>query len=73
MAPAVQGGEVLAHSGRLIAAIRIQKRRDVRQLNAKASEDQDLLQLFSFICLMSFDVYMKKQLIEKLIDTVLTK
>ena len=36
-------------------------------------EDQDLLQLFSFICLMSFDVYMKKQLIEKLIDTVLTK
>lgn len=36
-------------------------------------EDQELLQLFSFICLMSFDVYMKKQLIEKLIDTVLTK
>ena len=44
MAPAVQGGEVLAHSGRLIAAIHIQQRRDVRQLNAKASEDQDLLQ-----------------------------
>ena len=31
-------------------------------------EDREFLQLFSFICLLSFDVYMKKQLIEKLID-----
>lgn len=30
--------------------------------------DQEFLQLFSFICLLSFDVYVKKQLIEKLID-----
>ncbi|MGO5051791.1 DUF1836 domain-containing protein [Lachnospiraceae bacterium LCP25S3_G4] len=31
-------------------------------------EDQDYLQLFSFICTLSFDVYVKKQLIEKLVD-----
>lgn len=33
-------------------------------------EDQGFLQLFSFICLLSFDVYMKKQVIEKLLDQV---
>lgn len=31
-------------------------------------EDQQLLQTFSFICSLSFDVYVKKLLIEKLID-----
>lgn len=31
-------------------------------------EDKNFLQLFSFICLLSFDVYVKKQVIEKLID-----
>ncbi|MDO4337347.1 MAG: DUF1836 domain-containing protein [Eubacteriales bacterium] len=31
-------------------------------------EDQDFLKRFSFICLLSFDVYMKKRLIEQLID-----
>lgn len=31
-------------------------------------EDQEFLHLFSFICMLSFDVYVKKQLIEKLID-----
>ncbi len=33
-----------------------------------SAEDQGFLQLFSFICLLSFDVYMKKQVIEKLLD-----
>lgn len=33
-------------------------------------EDKEFLQLFSFICLLSFDVYMKKMLIEKLIDDI---
>lgn len=32
------------------------------------AEDQDFLQLFSMICLLSFDVYVKKQMIERLID-----
>lgn len=31
-------------------------------------EDGDYLRLFSFICSLSFDVYVKKQVIEKLID-----
>ena len=31
-------------------------------------KDQEFLQLFSFICMLSFDVYVKKQMIEKLID-----
>ncbi len=31
-------------------------------------EEQQFLQIFSFICLLSFDVYVKKQVIEKLID-----
>ena len=34
-------------------------------------EDQKFLQTFSFICLLSFDVYMKKMLIEKIIDDVI--
>ncbi len=33
-------------------------------------EDRDALQLFSFICSLSLDVYVKKLLIEKLIDTM---
>ena len=31
-------------------------------------EDRETLQLFAFICSLSFDVYVKKQIIEKLID-----
>jgi len=32
------------------------------------TEDQDFLHKFSFICLLSFDVYVKKLIIEKMID-----
>lgn len=39
-----------------------------RRTFESAEEDQKFLQLFSFICQLSFDVYVKKQLIEKLID-----
>ena len=31
-------------------------------------EDRDFLQLFTLVCLLSFDVYMKKNIIESLID-----
>lgn len=34
-----------------------------------SAEDQQFLHLFSFIALLSFDVYVKKQLIEKIIDS----
>lgn len=33
-------------------------------------EDRTYLQLFSLICSLSFDVYVKKQMIEKLIDSI---
>ena len=33
-------------------------------------ENQELLKLFSFICLLSFDVYTKKLLVEKLVDSM---
>ena len=37
---------------------------------AEAEEkDREFLTMFSFICLLSFDVYMKKQLIESIIDS----
>ena len=34
------------------------------------AEDQEFLKRFSFICLMSFDVYIKKMIIEKMIDDI---
>ncbi len=36
-------------------------------------EDQDFLQLFSFICLLGFDIYLKKEVIEKMIDSFSSK
>lgn len=35
-------------------------------------EDKDFLQFFSLICMLSLDVYVKKQLIEKMIDLIPT-
>ncbi len=36
-------------------------------------DEQELLHTFSFICLLSFDIYMKKRLIEKIIDDIMVK
>lgn len=36
--------------------------------DVKSEEDREFLNKFAFICMLSFDVYVKKQLIEKLID-----
>ena len=33
-------------------------------------EDRDTLQLFNFICLLRFDIYLRKQIIERLIDSI---
>ena len=33
-------------------------------------EDRDTLQIFAFICLLSFDIYLKKEVIEQLIDAI---
>ncbi len=53
-------------------------KRDVLEKYQKASttfedspeEEKDFLHIFSFICMLSFDVYIKKMLIEKLIDNI---
>lgn len=53
-------------------------KKDVLEKYQKAShtfenspkEEQDFLHIFSFICMLSFDVYVKKMLIEKLIDSI---
>ncbi|WFR55908.1 DUF1836 domain-containing protein [Anaerocolumna sp. AGMB13025] len=36
--------------------------------NVESEEEKEFLNTFSFICMLSFDVYVKKQMIEKLID-----
>lgn len=38
----------------------------------ESEKDRDFLNTFSFICMLSFDVYVKKQMIEKLIDDSLS-
>lgn len=41
-----------------------------KQFDDAPEESQQFLKLFSFICLLSFDVYTKRLLIEKLIDEI---
>lgn len=41
-----------------------------RESGFQTQPDRDDLQLFSFICALGFDVYLKKQLMERLIDQI---
>lgn len=43
---------------------------DNGKLAALSEEDREELRLFSFICELSFDVYLKKLIIEKLCDSI---
>lgn len=43
------------------------------QFTGEAEADREFLQTFSFICMLAFDVYVKKQMIEKLIDEMKEK
>lgn len=43
-------------------------RRSEQTFQDAPEENRDFLQTFSFICMLSFDVYVKKLLIEKMID-----
>ena len=53
-------------------------KKDVEDKFAKAQstfdqaeeEDQEFLQIFAFICLLSYDVYIKKMIIEKMVDDI---
>ena len=37
------------------------------------AEDREFLKIFSFICMLSFDVYVKKLLVEKMLDGITDK
>lgn len=43
-------------------------RRSKETFQENEAQEQEFLQLFSFICMLSFDVYVKKLIIEKMID-----
>lgn len=53
-----------------VLKVDLQQRYDVamQTFSDAPEEEQGFLQLFSFICLLSFDVYLKKQVIESMID-----
>lgn len=53
---------------KLLADLRQESDQCSRIFEDFPKEDQDFLQLFSSICLLSFDVYIRKQVIEKLLD-----
>lgn len=36
----------------------------------ESEEDKEFLQMFSFICMLSYDIYIRKQIIEKLVDMI---
>lgn len=40
--------------------------------SVRSEEESDFLSRFAFICLLSFDAYLKKQLVERLIDETLS-
>lgn len=43
-------------------------RRSQETFQESEPQEQEFLQLFSFICMLSFDVYVKKLIVEKMID-----
>ena len=57
------------------------RKQEVRDMYAQAQqtfqnapeEDVEFLRIFSFICILSYDVYVKKLLIEKLVDEIRMK
>lgn len=50
--------------------IRQKYERSFNSFQQSDADNKEYLQLFSFICELCFDVYLKKQMIEKLIDTL---
>jgi hypothetical protein len=48
--------------------VRIEYEKAMDTFGNAPEEDRDFLKIFSFICFLSFDVYMKKAMIEQLIE-----
>ena len=44
---------------------------EVKQGGRMEGEDAELLRTFSFICMLSYDVYLKKTIIERIVDQML--
>lgn len=55
---------------RLVKDILVEYKKSFTSFSDAPDEDKDFLHLFSFICMLSFDVYVKKLLIEKLLDDI---
>lgn len=55
---------------RLVKDILVEYKKSFTSFSDAPEEDKDFLHLFSFICMLSFDVYVKKLLIEKLVDDI---
>lgn len=64
--------EVFSLEAEQIENLKVSLRRDFERAGAtfqsESEEDKEYLQLFSFICMLSYDIYIRKQIIEKLID-----
>ena len=58
----------LSHVGALQEDVTKIYMQAMESFDTAEGEEQDYLQFFSFICSLSFDVYVKKLLIEQLID-----
>ena len=57
-----------------IEQLKISLTRDYQRAGETFTEeseyDKEFLQLFSFICMLSYDIYIRKQIIEKLVDNM---
>ena len=66
--------EVFSFEETQVARIKEDIRREYTEsahaFNGAPEKDRDFLRLFSFICMLSFDVYVKRLLIEKLLDSM---
>lgn len=64
--------EVFGLEAEQIENLKVSLKRDFERAGKtfaeESEEDKEYLQLFSFICILSYDIYIRKQIIEKLID-----
>ncbi len=52
----------------LVKEVKTQSEHSEQAFKTYPEEDRDYLQLFSLVCMLSFDVYLKKLMIEQIID-----
>ena len=66
--------EVFSLEKEQIEQLKVNLTRDYQRagetFSEEAENDKEFLQLFSFICMLSYDIYIRKQIIEKIVDTM---